>query len=311
MNGEHDSAGESLQLGSRSHRASEVVRSYLRTYEKRQESGSVFPNAEASAMVALAYAESAIATQTLASRRRLLESIEQITGSAVFQDREGHAIDVVGLAWATGYGYLPIDAPPLDVIERAFDSMSDRHAKGLFGVAWRTMFLAAAHPLVNAQRRGKLTIELVRRSTYLHQRILAFLDESLEPLAFHETARLAYHAGWLAREHVPNAVELRDTAAQLFAHALSASPFADHQDPDRRREASTVHVAHLLLGAAANDKCQFKEMLADYMFNERLDEGRWLLRATADDAKRYELSPWVLLAVLQLSDEILGAVTMA
>ncbi len=279
--------------------ASAVVDSYVNTYAKRQaasDDGAVFPRDDANALVALLQLELALATPSRSAKQAALEHIRNLAD--LVGGEGGPASDLMAYVWARGYGHLPLREPPLEQLERAFES--HHTVRGTVGIAWRTLFLAQACPLFSFEHRAKAELELERRQRHLGEKADALIKQRrLDAHApLHEEGRLAYQLAELSRASCSEEplATARRLIEQVARYQRPDGSFGDPADPSGD-SAATAHLAQILLGASAVGNVETRDRLAHYLLANRVNEERSLLRAAAGEEPKFELSPWVPLAL--------------
>lgn len=276
-----------------------VLKAYRGAYRKRQAAsndGLVFPTAEGNALVGVLELDAALLTGSRALRASGWGRIEASLPPA--GPEHDLPRDTVGYVVASAYGELPLQEPPLGELRAVLESGSQAGAvKGVFGVAWRAAFLDAALPLLNHEERTIARRELERRIGYLAEHLGSIgQDERL-----HEAGRLVHLIG---RLRTGDASELNAQAGAVMERVASRQR-EDGGFPESgttNGTAATAHLAQILLGARAAGLGDVAQRTGDYMLENRLDGRRRLLYSSALDDGRYELSPWVPRALLELSD---------
>jgi hypothetical protein len=274
---------------------------YLKTYEKRQRkgaSGHVFSSAEQNAMTALLLLRAAEAGLPSFSLPRALERVETLTRDPLAKLLEHSVVtDIAGYIWACSFGTLPLDKPPLREVEWALESgRGSGSVRGVFGVAWRCLFLAAAWPYIRFPHRREAGAELRRRLDHLRQRAVE-VAEGATPntvLRPYERARFALFLGELGTR-VDNRLSV--TAHRLLHLAVGSDDSSTPGLAVPEGLTETAHLAQLALAADIVGEQGLVTSTVDSLLVRR-KEGEYLLQTSSEPGARFELSPWVPLALL-------------
>ena len=278
-----------------------IVAAYLQAYAGRGAGSAnrlAFKVPEQNVLLALLYCRQCHARSPAAALSSALDVLKASTEQTL-RARGDHSmpVDMTGFVWTEGYGVLAITRPPLEQLEWVFESGSGSgKVRGAFGSAWRALFLAAAMPNLSWRHRPQAQIELSRRLSYLATKLEAIVDQGGQAtLSVSLLSRFAYVVGELAR-FVPDdelllrarhAIEAAATTAQR-----SDGSFSEGQSGD---PVPTATVGQFLLAATTLGVDEPAERAMGHLVRDRLDPERLLMR---HDAQRFELSPWVGLAIL-------------
>lgn len=275
--------------------ARKVVRAYAGLYRRRAHKGDgrAFANPEANALATLALQRAASSRPRDFDGDQVVVSMYSLT-HALMKDGYSRAIAMVGVSWADGYGVLPLDAPPMKILDSITTAGAAPGAvSGLYAGAWHALFLASAIPLLNARTRPLAIQQLARWSDYVQPRLAAMAAEPAPDLAdlaeLSQRARVAAVTGLLAKR-------LGDEPLGDDARALVEPWLAEPSEPTTL---STAHAAQLAAATAAIGLRQRAASLVGALIDQRLDDGRSLLRAGDGNEEQIETSPWVPLAVLE------------
>lgn len=276
--------------------AAQISKAYLAAYERRRtksKTRGAFPAAEPNALVGLAVVRGVRGAQ---DRRQAGSALAAQTHQALEQ-RSGHSAagDIAGTAWAEGYGIVPMAGPPLEQIEWTLERGSASGAvRGPVAAAWRACFLATSWPLLGWERRDQALKELNSRLDVLPSRIDTFASE-LSPPTVSLGARLAFPAADAAAR--AGAVALGAAAARLL------DALADHLDVRTGSVGAGGEVTStgIICQVAAAARVAGQTDRADHLIRALLDRRhhrqRHLLLADEGSDERFELSPWVVLAL--------------
>jgi hypothetical protein len=277
--------------------ARKILRAYAGLYRRRayKGDGRPFTNPEANALATLALQRATSARPRDFDGEQIVVSMYSLTHS-LMTDGYSRAVAVVGLSWGDGYGTLPLDAPPLKILDSITTTGAAPGAvSGLYAGAWHALFLTSAIPLLNARTRPTAVQQLARWSDYVRPKLAAMSSAPAPDLAdladLSQRARIAAAAG-------PLAERLGDESLGDNARSLIEPWLADAAGPSTL---STAHVAQLAAAAIAVGLPQHGVSLVRMLIDHRLDDGRSLLRAHGDDKEQIETSPWVPLAVIDAS----------
>lgn len=275
--------------------ARKILRAYAGLYRRRAHKGDgrAFANPEANALATLALQRAASARPRDFDGDQIVVSMYSLT-HALAPDGYSRATAMVGVSWADGYGTLPLDAPPLKILDAITTAGgAPGVVSGLYGATWHALFLTSAIPLLNARTRPRAVQQLARWTDYVRPRLAAMASAQAPDLAdlaeLSQRARIAAVAGLLA-------ARLHDESLHDDARSL-VEPWLDQ--PSGPVTLSTAHVAQLAAAAGAVGLRHHGVSLVCALIDQRLDDGRSLVRAHDGLQEQIETSPWVPLAVLE------------
>lgn len=278
--------------------ARKIVRAYAGLYRRRAHKGDgrAFTNPEANALATLVLQRAASARPRDFDGEQIVVSMYSLT-HALMADGYSRAIAMVGVSWGDGYGTLPLDAPPLKILDSITTAGAAPGAvSGLYAGAWHALFLTSAVPLLNARTRPLAAQQLARWSDYIRPKLAAMASGPAPDLT--DLAELSVRAR-IAAVAGPLADRLADESLRADARSLVEPWLAAPTGP---LTLSTAHVAQLAAAAAAVGLSQRSVSLIGSLIDQRLDDGRSLLRAHDGHEEQIETSPWVPLAVLEAGD---------
>ena len=282
------------------HTLGKIVAAYLQAYEGRGAGSAnrlAFKAPEQNVLLALLYCRQCHARSPAAALSSALAVLKASTEQTL-RARGDHSmpVDMTGFAWTEAYGVLAITRPPLEQLEWVFESGSGSgKVRGAFGSAWRALFLAAAMPNLSWRHRPQAQIELSRRLSYLATKLEGIVDQSGQAtLSISMLSRFAYVVGDLLR-FVPD-----DELLLRARRAIEVAATAQHSDGSFSEgeggdPVPTATIGQFLLAATTLGIDEPAERAMGHLLRDRLDPERLLMR---HDAQRFELSPWVGLALL-------------
>lgn len=267
-----------------------LVDAYRIVYDRRLRTndGRAFKAPVQNALVALLRLR--IAQEAASADTSALRALVEISRH-VLERESSHslAVDMVGHTWAAAYGVLPIEEPPLIQLGWVLESGGrSGGVSGIAGVAWRSLFLARAVPLLNWRQRRAAETELVRRSEHLASRVASIVEgESAELLLEpQQRAQIVVPAAALA-----DALRRDDLHRAVAALAVSA---ADVLSLDDSRP--SAHVAQVALALDAAGEHDRRDALRAFLLEHRRDAGGELIARDTSPGAPAELSPWMPLA---------------
>ena len=277
-----------------------IVDSYLQAYAGRcraSANGLGFNTTEQNVLLGLLRCRHSHAGLPAAMLSSALDTVKAAT-EQVLATRGEHSmpVDMTGFLWTEAYGVLPIPRPPVEQLEWVFESGSGSgKVRGVFGSAWRALFLAAAIPSLSWRHRPQAQVELARRMSYLATKLEGVVDQEGQPaLSISLLSRLTYVVGELLRFVADEELRLRARGA------VEAMASGQHGDGSLREGVSddpvpTATASQFLLAATILGVQEPAGKVMEHLMRDRLDPQALLMR---HDQKRFELSPWVALALV-------------
>lgn len=284
--------------------ARDVVRSYNQAYERRaqkSENGAAFAAAEANVLVAIYDVEQA-EIGTSYDRGKALDSLTRHTRN-VLEKQPDHspATDTAGYALARAYGVLPLRRPPLEDLEWVLQSgLTAGAVTGLTGSAWRALFLAEAMSSFNWEHLPTAQAQLARWVPYAESKLSGFGAAGAEGSSVSQLARTAFVLTELGRTLG------RTALAEASEKALSRIVATQREDgavpatTATAEPAPTAVIAQFVVAAQAAGITGPANRARAFLLTHRCDREKDLL-LTGEEEGRYELSPWVPLALLGAS----------
>jgi hypothetical protein len=277
-----------------------IVDSYLQAYGGRcgaSANGLAFKVAEQNVLLGLLrcrHSHVRLPAPTLSSALNTVKAATEQTLGA--RGEHSMPVDMTGFVWTEAYGVLPIPRPPIEQLEWVFESGSGSgKVSGAFGSAWRALFLAAAMPSLSWRHRPQAQVELIRRMSYLATKLEGVVDQGGQPtLSISLLSRFTYVVGELLRFVSDDELRLRARGA------VEAMARRQHGDGSLREGAGddpvpTATASQFLLAATILDVQEPAGKAMEHLMRDRLDPQTLLMR---HDQTRFELSPWVGLALV-------------
>ncbi len=269
--------------------SADVLRGYDAAYERRRRAnagGRLFRNSEANGLAALMTVGASVAGVSARSGREAVASVTALTRRILAREPHSTATDLAGLAWACAYGRLAIDRPPVEQIEFVLESgNASGTISGAYAAGWRALFLIDAIPLLNWRHRPVAARQLERWMAYATEKALVLADAGHEAIGASQSARIAYVLGQVANR-------CPSPPLSATASALASSALSDEAGAPTAVAAQTALCAYSVGEEDAGSR------RLERLLENRLDPARMLLR-TGELEQRYELSPWVPLALLR------------
>ena len=284
-----------------------ILAAYLENYARRRSAGTgtTFPSPEANAV--LAVAEATLGARYTSQVATQLASV-QLRGhaqDALMADDPRVAVDIAGFALASDpSAEVGLSLESRQAVLAAFDETLLTRPNGPVWAGWRRRFLLAARPVLDGGRQALSDEHTMRLSDQLRGRLQALIGAP-------ENLSVASRVAWLAAGPDGEASDALTEEAGRLVDALIERHDLMTADGSRVDSPRTIELVWFALAAQTTGHTRAAQAVLSWLCSRRVEAGRKLLLSGDGTSDRYELSPWVVLALAASPATSLDAIEQA